>query len=65
MTTLFAEYTGNHPPLAIDWSLERKAASLLGIHASAGASRRIVVPLLEYLDRTFVTLRQGDKRTLR
>jgi selenocysteine-specific elongation factor len=30
-----------------------------------GSSRRIVVPLLEYLDRTFVTLRQGDKRTLR
>ena len=30
-----------------------------------GASRRIVVPLLEYFDRTYVTLRQGDKRTLR
>jgi selenocysteine-specific elongation factor len=30
-----------------------------------GSSRRIAVPLLEYFDRTFVTLRQGDKRTLR
>jgi selenocysteine-specific elongation factor len=29
------------------------------------SSRRVVVPLLEYLDRTFVTLRQGDKRTVR
>ncbi len=30
-----------------------------------GSSRRVAVPLLEYLDRTFVTLRQGDKRRLR
>ena len=47
VTTLFAEYTGNHPPLAIDWSLERKAAPLLGIHesrdqpADAGIGREI------------------------
>ena len=34
VTALFAEYTGNHPPLAIDWSLERKAAPLVGIHES-------------------------------
>jgi selenocysteine-specific elongation factor len=30
-----------------------------------GSSRRVVVPLLEHLDRTFVTVRQGDKRALR
>jgi selenocysteine-specific elongation factor len=30
-----------------------------------GSSRRVVVPLLEYLDRTFVTVRHGDTRTLR
>ena len=30
-----------------------------------GSSRRVVVPLLEYLDRTFVTVRRGDKRSLR
>jgi len=29
------------------------------------ASRRVVVPLLEYLDRTFVTVRRGDRRGLR
>ena len=26
VTTLFAEYTGNHPPLEIDWSAERRTA---------------------------------------
>ena len=47
VTALFAEYTGNHPPLAIDWSLERKAAPLVGIHesrhqpADAGVGREI------------------------
>jgi len=30
-----------------------------------GSSRRVVVPFLEYLDRTFVTVRHGDKRALR
>jgi selenocysteine-specific elongation factor len=30
-----------------------------------GSSRRVVVPILEYLDRTFVTVRHGDKRALR
>jgi hypothetical protein len=33
VTALFAEYTGNHPPLAIDWTLERKASPLVGVHA--------------------------------
>ena len=47
VTALFAEYTGNHPPLAVDWSLERKAAPLVGIHesrnqpADAGVGREI------------------------
>ena len=40
-------------------------ATVSELRQSVGASRRIVVPLLEYLDRTFVTLRHGDKRTLR
>ena len=40
-------------------------ATVSDLRQVVGASRRIVVPLLEYLDRTFVTLRQGDKRTLR
>ena len=40
-------------------------ATVSELRQVVGASRRIVVPLLEYLDRTFVTLRQGDKRTLR
>ena len=47
VTALFAEYTGNHPPLTIDWSLERKASPLVGIHenrnrvADAGVGREI------------------------
>jgi selenocysteine-specific elongation factor len=41
------------------------AATVSELRQALGSSRRIVVPLLEYLDRTFVTLRQGDKRTLR
>jgi selenocysteine-specific elongation factor len=40
-------------------------ATVSDLRQALGSSRRIVVPLLEYLDRTFVTLRQGDKRTLR
>jgi selenocysteine-specific elongation factor len=35
------------------------------LRQSLGSSRRVVVPLLEYLDRTFVTVRHGDKRALR
>jgi selenocysteine-specific elongation factor len=41
------------------------AATISELRQALGSSRRIVVPLLEYLDRTFVTVRQGDKRTLR
>jgi selenocysteine-specific elongation factor len=50
-----------------------RVRAFLGEHGSAtvselrqvvGASRRIVVPLLEHFDRT-VTRRQGDQRTLR
>ena len=29
VTTLFAEYTGNHPPLEIDWSAERRMPARL------------------------------------
>ena len=47
VTALFAEYTGNHPPLDVDWSLERKVVPLVGIPesrnqpAAAGAGREI------------------------
>ena len=40
-------------------------ATVSELRQALGTSRRIVVPLLEYFDRTFVTLRQGDTRTLR
>jgi selenocysteine-specific elongation factor len=44
---------------------EHGPATVSDLRQALGSSRRVVVPLLEYLDRTFVTLRQGDKRTLR
>jgi selenocysteine-specific elongation factor len=40
-------------------------ATVSELRQSLGSSRRVVVPLLEYLDRTFVTVRHGDKRALR
>src|SRR5205814_4470402 len=29
VTALFADHTGNHPPLEIDWKLERRAIPLV------------------------------------
>jgi selenocysteine-specific elongation factor len=40
-------------------------ATVSELRQSLGSSRRVVVPFLEYLDRTFVTVRQGDTRALR
>jgi selenocysteine-specific elongation factor len=46
--------------------IEQKGpATISELRQALGSSRRVVVPLLEYFDRTFVTLRQGDKRALR
>jgi selenocysteine-specific elongation factor len=44
---------------------EHGPATVSDLRQALGSSRRVVLPLLEYLDRTFVTLRQGDKRALR
>ena len=41
------------------------SATVSELRQSLGSSRRVVVPFLEYLDRTFVTVRHGDKRVLR
>jgi selenocysteine-specific elongation factor len=40
-------------------------ATVSELRQALGSSRRVVVPFLEYLDRTFVTVRHGDKRALR
>jgi selenocysteine-specific elongation factor len=40
-------------------------ATVSDLRQFLGSSRRVVVPFLEYLDRTFVTVRHGDKRALR
>jgi selenocysteine-specific elongation factor len=44
---------------------EHGPATVSELRQALGSSRRVIVPLLEHLDRTFVTLRQGDRRTLR
>jgi selenocysteine-specific elongation factor len=41
------------------------SATVSELRQSLGSSRRVVVPFLEYLDRTFITVRHGDKRVLR
>ena len=40
ITALFAEYTGNHSPLEIDWTCERKAAPL--VNASSNLSEAAI-----------------------
>jgi selenocysteine-specific elongation factor len=40
-------------------------ATVSELRQALGSSRRVIVPFLEHLDRAFVTLRQGDTRTLR
>jgi hypothetical protein len=41
VTALFAEYTGTHLPLEVDWSLER------GVRTNVGAHRAVVEPIEE------------------
>ena len=53
-TDLVRTFIGQHGP-----------ATVSDLRQALGSSRRVVIPLLEHLDRTFVTLRQGDKRTVR
>ncbi|MBU6400291.1 MAG: SelB C-terminal domain-containing protein, partial [Verrucomicrobia bacterium] len=44
---------------------ERGAATVSELRQAVGTSRRIMVPLLERLDRDGVTRREGDRRVLR
>ena len=48
-----------------NYLLEHKTATVSELRPVVGTSRRILVPLLERLDRDGVTLRQGDQRVLR
>ncbi len=45
--------------------LRQTSASVSELRQIIGASRRVVVPLLEKLDRDGVTRRNGDKRSLK
>ena len=44
---------------------DNRAATVSQLRQELGCSRRVIVPLLEQLDRDGVTLRNGDIRTLR
>ena len=44
---------------------ERGSATISELRKAIGTSRRIAVPLLEFLDNNGITRRQGDKRILR
>ena len=44
---------------------ERGTATASELRQVLGATRRVLIPLLEYLDRIGLTTRQGDRRTLR
>jgi hypothetical protein len=50
---------------ATDALLARGSLTTLELKDLAGASRKFAIPLCEWLDREHVTLRVGDKRTLR
>ena len=50
---------------AVRTLLAKQPATVSDIRQAVGASRRVVVPLLEKLDRDGVTRRQGDTRVLR
>jgi selenocysteine-specific elongation factor len=54
MTELIRQYIRNNGP-----------ATVSELRQEVGCSRRIIVPLLERLDRDGVTMRNGDARTLR
>ena len=44
---------------------EHGPATVSELRRAIGSSRRVIIPLLERLDRTGVTERKGDRRTLR
>jgi selenocysteine-specific elongation factor len=44
---------------------ENGAATVSDLRQLLGTNRRVIVPLMEYLDRIGVTVRRGDLRELR
>jgi selenocysteine-specific elongation factor len=46
-------------------ALARQPATTSALRQLLGTSRRVVVPLLEHLDRIGLTIRDGDRRRLR
>jgi selenocysteine-specific elongation factor len=51
--------------LILQFIRENGPATASGLRQAIGSSRRVIIPLLERLDRTGVTERKGDRRALR
>jgi selenocysteine-specific elongation factor len=49
----------------VDLLTQRGAATASELRQALGTTRRILIPLLERLDREGVTRREGDRRVLR
>ncbi len=62
---LLAENFARATAIIKKFLVDHRAATVSELRQAVGTSRRILVPLLERLDREGVTLRQGDRRVLR
>ena len=62
---MLARAVGQAAQLVRLFITEHGPATVSELRQTLASSRRVVVPLLEHFDRTFVTLRRGDRRTLR
>ncbi len=62
---LLADAFGRATEMIKQFLRSRGSGTVSELRQAVGASRRIVVPLLERLDREGVTRREGDKRVLR
>ena len=55
----------NHAVDQIRGRLQQGGAKASELREALGTNRRVIIPLLEKLDRDRVTVRQGDLRVLR
>jgi selenocysteine-specific elongation factor len=60
-----AEHVNRAKDIVVAVIRDRGAATLADIRVRLECTRRVLLPLLEYFDRTGVTVRNGDRRTLR
>jgi len=64
-TVMLAEHFARATELVRGYLQKRGAATASELRQALNTTRRVVIPLLEKLDRDGVTVRQGDSRRLR